>query len=53
MRPVVADTGGSNGVQRGAWKQEMQRKLYDSLGLNITVSHYPYGASKWNPIVAL
>jgi len=47
---ILADTGGSNGAQRGAWKQEIQRQLCDGLGLRITVSHYPSGASKWNPI---
>ncbi len=47
---ILADTGGSNGAQRGAWKQELQRQLCDGLGLSVTVSHYPSGASKWNPI---
>jgi hypothetical protein len=47
---ILADTGGSNGAQRGAWKQELQRQLCDRLGLSVTVSHYPSGASKWNPI---
>ncbi len=47
---ILADTGGSNGSQRGAWKQEIQRQLCDGLGLWITVCHYPTGASKWNPI---
>jgi hypothetical protein len=47
---ILADTGGSNGAQRGAWKQEIQRQLCDGLGLRVTVSHYPSGASKWNPI---
>ena len=47
---ILADTGGSNGARRGAWKQEIQRQLCDDLGLTITVSHYPSGASKWNPI---
>ena len=47
---ILADTGGSNGAQRGAWKLELQRQLCDRLGLSITVSHYPSGASKWNPI---
>jgi len=47
---ILADTGGSNGSQRGAWKQEIQRQLCDRLGLQITVCHYPTGASKWNPI---
>ena len=47
---ILADTGGSNGAQRGAWKQEIQRQLCDGLGLIVSVSHYPSGASKWNPI---
>jgi Rhodopirellula transposase DDE domain len=47
---ILADTGGSNGAQRGAWKQEIQRQLCDGLGLRVTVSPYPSGASKWNPI---
>ena len=41
---ILADTGGSNGAQRGAWKQEIQRQLCDGLGLSVTVSHYPSGA---------
>lgn len=47
---ILADTGGSNGARRGAWKQEIQRQLCDGLGLRVTVCHYPTGASKWNPI---
>jgi hypothetical protein len=47
---ILANTGGSNGSQRGAWKQEIQGQLCDGLGLRITVCHYPTGASKWNPI---
>ena len=47
---ILADTGGSNGSQRGAWKQQIQRQLCDRLGLCVTVCHYPTGASKWNPI---
>jgi len=46
---ILADTGGSNGARRGAWKHEIQRQLCDRLGLSVTVSHYPSGASKWNP----
>src|ERR1039457_4468240 len=41
---ILAETGGSNGAQRGAWKQEIQRQLCDGLGLSVTVSHYPSGA---------
>jgi hypothetical protein len=47
---ILADTGGSNRAQHGAWKLELQRQLCDRLGPSITVAHYPSGASKWNPI---
>ena len=47
---ILADTGGSNGARRAAWKHELQRQLCDGLGLTVTVAHYPSGASKWNPI---
>jgi len=40
---ILADTGGSNGARRGAWKQEIQRQLCDGLGLCVTLSHYPSG----------
>ena len=40
---ILADTGGSNGAQRGSWKQEIQRQLCDGLGLCVTLSHYPSG----------
>src|SRR6266498_5579180 len=42
--------GGSNGYRCRAWKTELQSQLADSLGLTLTVAHYPTGASKWNPI---
>ena len=49
---VVADTGGSNGATRRAWKHgiQIQHKLCNEHGLDVTVAHYPPGASKWNPI---
>lgn len=47
---ILADTGGSNGSRRRAWKLELQLQLCDRLGLRVTVCHYPTGASKWNPI---
>jgi hypothetical protein len=34
----------------GAWKTELQSQLCNSLGITVTVAHYPTGASKWNPI---
>lgn len=46
---ILADCGGSNGSRCRAWKAGLQR-LADKTGLTIHVSHYPPGASKWNPI---
>lgn len=47
---LLADTGGSNGCRHRAWKTELQSQIADSLGIAVTVAHYPTGASKWNPI---
>jgi hypothetical protein len=47
---IVADSGGSNGCRSGMWKEQLQQQLCDRLGLTVTVSHYPRGCSKWNPI---
>ena len=47
---ILADTGGSNSATRGAWKDQIQQRLCDELGLTVTVAHYPAGASKYNPI---
>lgn len=46
---VTADGGGSNGYRLRAWKAELAR-LAAETGLEITVSHYPPGTSKWNRI---
>jgi len=46
---ITADAGGSNGYRLRLWKTELQ-KLATSLGLNISVCHFPPGTSKWNKI---
>jgi hypothetical protein len=46
----LADGGGSNGYRTRLWKEQLQTKLIDPFDLPVTVSHYPPGASKWNPI---
>ena len=46
---ILADCGGSNGYRCRAWKYGLQQ-LSNRYNLTITVSHYPPGASKWNPI---
>jgi hypothetical protein len=47
---ILADGGGSNGWRTRLWKQQLQERLCDDLGLTVTVCHYPTGCSKWNPI---
>ena len=47
---ILADSGGSNGYRSRAWKYFLQHQLSTPFGLNVTVAHYPSGASKWNPI---
>jgi len=47
---IEADSGGSNSARSRVWKYYIQEKLSDTLGLIVTVCHYPPGTSKWNPI---
>jgi len=47
---ILADGGGGNGYNLRTWKKDLQDQLCDGLGLTVTVSHYPPGCSKWNPI---
>lgn len=46
---VLADSGSSNGRRAVAWKQGLQ-DLATRARIQITVAHYPTGASKWNPV---
>ena len=46
---IQADAGGANDYRKWEWKVALQ-KLADEFDLVITVTHYPPGASKWNPI---
>jgi transposase len=46
---ICADGGGSNGYRLRLWKVELQR-LADETDLEVTVSHFPPGTSKWNKI---
>jgi hypothetical protein len=45
-----ADCGGSNGARCKLFKQQLQAKIADRLGLCGTVCHLPTGCSKWNPM---
>ena len=46
---VEMDGGGANDPRKWLWKVALQR-LADETGLILVVTHYPPGASKWNPI---
>jgi DDE family transposase len=47
---IHADCGGSNGARCKLFKQQLQTKIADRFGIEVTVCHYPTGCSKWNPI---
>ena len=46
---LEVDGGGANDPRKWLWKVALQR-LADETGLILVVTHYPPGASKWNPI---
>jgi hypothetical protein len=46
---ITADGGGSNSSRTRLWKTSLQQ-LANELNLEITVCHFPPGASKWNKI---
>jgi hypothetical protein len=46
---IEVDSGGANDHRKWGWKVALQH-LADELRLILTVTHYPPGASKWNPI---
>ena len=49
MLYITADGGGSNSSRSRLWKAELQA-FANETGLEISVSHYPPGTSKWNKI---
>ena len=46
---ILADGGGSNAYRTRLWKYTLQHQLVNSSGLAVTATHFPTGASKWNP----
>ena len=46
---ITCDGGGSNGSKVRLWKIKLQ-EFADKSGLDIYVSHFPPGTSKWNKI---
>jgi hypothetical protein len=47
---ILADGGGSNGARSRVFKRQLQERLADRLGVEVTVCHYPRGCSKYNPV---
>jgi hypothetical protein len=47
---LLADGGGNNGFRIRLWKYTLQHWFVNATGLQVTVCHYPTGASKWNPV---
>ena len=47
---ILVDGGGSNGHRCHMWKIKIQEILCNKYNLEVTVCHYPPGASKWNPV---
>ena len=46
---INCDGGGSNNVRRRLWKKQLQ-DLANITGLDVHISHFPPGTSKWNKI---
>jgi hypothetical protein len=46
---INADGGGSNGSRNKLWKEELQ-KFSNQYDMEVHVSHFPPGTSKWNKI---
>ncbi len=46
---IMADAGGSNASRSRLWKAGLQR-LANLTGLQLQISHFPPGTSKWNKI---
>jgi DDE family transposase len=46
---ITADAGGSNSYRTRAWKAELAAFAIQT-GLDVTVSHFPPGTSKWNKV---
>ena len=46
---ITCDSGGSNGYRARMWKYQLQ-EFANRVGLEIEVSHFPRGTSKWNKV---
>jgi transposase len=46
---ITCDSGGSNGYRVRMWKYQLQ-EFANRTGLEIEISHFPRGTSKWNKV---
>jgi hypothetical protein len=46
---ITCDCGGSNGNKRRLWKYQLSQ-LAKRIGIEIHISHFPPGTSKWNKV---
>ena len=46
---INCDSGGSNGCRARMWKYQLQQ-FADRTGLEVEISHFPPGTSKWNKV---
>jgi len=46
---ITCDSGGSNSCRARMWKYQLQ-EFADRTGLEVEVSHFPRGTSKWNKV---
>ena len=46
---ITCDSGGSNGYKVRMWKYQLQQ-FANGTGLEVEVSHFPRGTSKWNKV---
>ena len=46
---ITCDSGGSNSCKARMWKYQLQQ-FADRTGLEVEISHFPRGTSKWNKV---
>ena len=47
---ILCDGGGANNCRARLWKHRLYQQISQVYGIEVTVCHYPPGASKWNPV---
>jgi len=47
---ILCDNGRSNNCRARLWKYALYHQISQAYGIEVSVCHYPSGASKWNPV---